>query len=151
MEVPYGCEAGWPRNWPVWSPERPRTTCLYYLARQAAPNLDFRRDVFNRAAVDAGLGEWIDGPKRPYLQRRPSPRTAPHRRQPGREGGTKVSAVQKMLGHSSAKMTLDTYTHLFDDELEGVAERFARPPPRHQTGTRSTAEVVDLKKRRTTR
>ena len=57
-----------------------------------------------------------------------------------------------MLGHSSAKMTLDTYTHLFDDELEGVAERFAPPPPRHQAGTRPTeANVVDLGKRRTTR
>jgi hypothetical protein len=49
-------------------------------------------------------------------------------------------------------MTLDTYTHLFDDEPEGVAERFAPPPPRHQAGTNSAeAEVVDLKKRRTTR
>ena len=49
--------------------------------------------------------------------------------------GAKVSAVQKMLGHSSAKMALDTYTHLFDDELGGVAERFAPPPPGPQAGT----------------
>jgi hypothetical protein len=35
-------------------------------------------------------------------------------------------------------MTLDTYTHLFDDELEGLAERVrspsARAPGRHQFG-----------------
>jgi hypothetical protein len=40
-------------------------------------------------------------------------------------------------------------THLFDDQLEGIAERFAPPPPRHHVGTRSDeAEVVDLTKRR---
>lgn len=27
----------------------------------------------------------------------------------------------KMLGHSSAKMTLDVYAELFDDDLDGVA------------------------------
>ena len=43
--------------------------------------------------------------------------------------------MQKMLGHSSAKMALDTYTHLFDDELGGVAERFAPPPPGPQADT----------------
>jgi hypothetical protein len=52
-----------------------------------------------------------------------------------------------MLGHSSAKITLDTYTHLFDDELGGVAERFApprRPGPRQAPG-QTQAEVVDLR------
>jgi hypothetical protein len=47
-----------------------------------------------------------------------------------------------MVGHSSAKMTLDTYTHLFDDELRGVAEMFAPPPPRHRARLRP---VVDLR------
>lgn len=57
-----------------------------------------------------------------------------------------------MLGHGSAEMTLHTYTHLLDDELEGVAERFAAPPPRHQAGTGpSDAAVVDIAKWRTTR
>ena len=28
-----------------------------------------------------------------------------------------------MLGHASAAMTLDVYAGLFDDELDGVAER----------------------------
>jgi hypothetical protein len=30
--------------------------------------------------------------------------------------------VQRMLGHASAAMTLDTYTDLFDDDLDAVAE-----------------------------
>jgi hypothetical protein len=54
--------------------------------------------------------------------------------------------VQKMLGHSSAKMALDTYTHLFDDELGGVAERFAPPPPGlRQAPGQTQAEFIDLR------
>lgn len=36
--------------------------------------------------------------------------------------GANVKAVQKMLGHASAAMTLDTYADLFDDDLEAVAD-----------------------------
>ena len=32
-----------------------------------------------------------------------------------------VKAVQRMLGHASAAMTLDVYADLFDDDLDGVA------------------------------
>lgn len=35
--------------------------------------------------------------------------------------GANVKAVQKMLGHASAAMTLDIYADLFDDDLESVA------------------------------
>ncbi len=37
--------------------------------------------------------------------------------------GANVKAVQRMLGHKSAAMTLDTYADLFDDDLADVAER----------------------------
>lgn len=37
--------------------------------------------------------------------------------------GADVKAVQRMLGHTSAKMTLDVYGHLFDARLDDVAER----------------------------
>ncbi|MDT0181461.1 site-specific integrase [Microbacterium sp. ARD31] len=37
--------------------------------------------------------------------------------------GANVKAVQRMLGHASAAMTLDTYPDLFDDDLDGVAQR----------------------------
>jgi integrase len=36
--------------------------------------------------------------------------------------GANVKAVQKMLGHSSAAMTLDVYADLFDDDLDAVAD-----------------------------
>lgn len=35
--------------------------------------------------------------------------------------GANVKAVQRMLGHASAAMTLDLYADLFDDDLEAVA------------------------------
>ena len=37
--------------------------------------------------------------------------------------GANVKAVQRMLGHASAAMTLDVYAGLFGDDLDAVAER----------------------------
>ncbi|MFI5782699.1 tyrosine-type recombinase/integrase [Nocardia sp. NPDC051570] len=37
--------------------------------------------------------------------------------------GANPKAVQTMLGHKSAAMTLDTYADLFPDDLEAVADR----------------------------
>lgn len=37
-----------------------------------------------------------------------------------------VKAIQRMLGHASAAMTLDTYADLFDDDLDYVAEALSR-------------------------
>jgi integrase len=37
--------------------------------------------------------------------------------------GANVKVVQRMLGHKSAAMTLDTYADLFDDDLTVVADR----------------------------
>jgi hypothetical protein len=35
--------------------------------------------------------------------------------------GANVKAVQRMLGHASASITLDVYADLFDDDLDAVA------------------------------
>jgi hypothetical protein len=35
--------------------------------------------------------------------------------------GVNVLALQRMLGRTSAKVTLDTYADLFDDDLDAVA------------------------------
>lgn len=37
--------------------------------------------------------------------------------------GANVKALQRMLGHKSAAMTLDTYADLFEDDLTAVADR----------------------------
>jgi integrase len=36
--------------------------------------------------------------------------------------GVNVLALQRMLGHKSAKVTLDTYADLFDTDLDAVAQ-----------------------------
>ncbi|TFD12012.1 site-specific integrase [Cryobacterium sp. TMT1-21] len=57
--------------------------------------------------------------------------------------GANVKAVQRMLGHASAAMTLDTYADLFDDDLDAVsvaldnAKRFSdvsNPRPNEANG-----------------
>ncbi len=40
--------------------------------------------------------------------------------------GVNVLALQRMLGHTSAKVTLDTYADLFDDDLDAVATALDR-------------------------
>ncbi|MDN5804074.1 MAG: site-specific integrase, partial [Microlunatus sp.] len=74
-------------------------------------NLNFRRDVFDRAAADAGL----DG-LTPHELRHTAASLAV-------SSGANVKAVQRMRGHASAAMTLDVYSGLFDDDLDGLAER----------------------------
>src|SRR5689334_15599943 len=39
--------------------------------------------------------------------------------------GANVKALQQMLGHASAAMTLDVYAGLFADDLDGVADRLS--------------------------
>ena len=40
--------------------------------------------------------------------------------------GANVKVVQRMLGHTTAAMTLDLYGHLLDDDLFGVAEALGK-------------------------
>ena len=43
--------------------------------------------------------------------------------------GANVKAVQRMLGHAKASMTLDVYADLFDEDLDGVADRLGHRNP----------------------
>lgn len=38
--------------------------------------------------------------------------------------GANVLVIQRQLGHSSAKMTLDKYSHLFDSDLDAIVDAF---------------------------
>jgi integrase len=48
--------------------------------------------------------------------------------------GANVKAVQRMLGHASAAMTLDVYAGLFNDDLDEVAEGLDRAKARSERG-----------------
>ncbi|HEY4605903.1 MAG TPA: tyrosine-type recombinase/integrase [Blastococcus sp.] len=72
---------------------------------------NFRRRVFDEAARQAGL----DG-LTPHELRHTAASLAV-------SAGANVKAVQRLLGHASAAMTLDVYSGLFDDDLDAVADR----------------------------
>jgi integrase len=69
------------------------------------------RSWFKRALADAGLG-----PMTIHDLRHTAASLAI-------SAGANVKAVQRMLGHASAAMTLDTYSDLFDDDLNAVSDR----------------------------
>ena len=45
-----------------------------------------------------------------------------------------VKAVQRMLGHASAAMTLDVYADLFEDDADAVADRLDEARSRTTVG-----------------
>jgi integrase len=84
---------------------------------------NFRRRYFDPAAVRVGLDGLV-----PHELRHTAASLAI-------SAGANVKAVQAMLGHASATLTLDRYGHLFGDELDAVADRLdeaarvSRVPP----------------------
>ncbi|XKK41682.1 site-specific integrase [Nocardiopsis sp. ARC36] len=76
---------------------------------------NFRRRVFDRAVVAAGLaGLGITAHKLRHTAASLAIAS-----------GADVKVVQTMLGHKTATMTLDHYGHLFPDRLDEVADRMA--------------------------
>lgn len=73
--------------------------------------MNFRRRVFDPAAKSVGLEGLI-----PHELRHTAASLAV-------SAGANVKHVQRLLGHASAAMTLDVYSGLFDDDLDGVADR----------------------------
>lgn len=74
-------------------------------------NSNFRRNVFDPAVRAMGVG-----PFTPHNLRDTAASLAV-------SAGANVKAVQRMLGHASAAMTLDVYSGPFTDDLDRVAER----------------------------
>ncbi|MEV4389717.1 tyrosine-type recombinase/integrase, partial [Micromonospora sp. NPDC049580] len=115
---------------------------LVFTAPHGEPlrNTNFRSRIFAPAAESVGL----DG-LTPHDLRHTAASLAV-------AAGADVKAVQRMLGHASASMTLDVYAGLFGDDLDAVANRLdeavaARDADYLRTGTVGGG-VVDLGKRR---
>jgi integrase len=100
-------------------------------------NQNFRMRVFRPAAKAAGL----DG-LTPHDLRHTASSLAV-------AAGANVKAVQRMLGHASAAMTLDVYAGLFGEDLEAVADRLdeaasqARADSVRTTGLRAVGSDHD--------
>jgi integrase len=74
------------------------------------------RDARLSAAIEAAVGAaGLDGPK-PRLLKRAAASLAI-------AAGADVKMVQQTLGHRSATMTLDLYSHLFADQLDDSAKQ----------------------------
>ena len=74
------------------------------------------------------------------VERSGIPRTTPHDLRHTAaslsvSAGANVKAIQKMLGHASAAMTLDIYADLFDDDLEAVATALHHARAAENVGT----------------
>jgi integrase len=113
-------------------------------AGQALRSPNFLRRVWKPAVADLGLGDLV-----PHDLRHTAASLAI-------SAGASVKAVQRMLGHSSAQITLDRYTHLFEDDLESLAESIdarygaAQVRPKRTlervSGLSETAGKVDIPK-----
>lgn len=71
----------------------------------------WRRDVFNRAAKSAGLTDITPhGLRHTYASL-------------AIQAGANPKVLQSVLGHTDIRLTLDTYGHLYDDDLDQLAEQ----------------------------
>jgi hypothetical protein len=86
---------------------------LVFTTAAGAPlrNRNARRGWFDAAAIEVGVPGLT-----PHELRHTAASLAV-------SAGANVKAVQRMLGHASAVMTLDRYADLFDDDLDAVAAR----------------------------
>jgi integrase len=86
---------------------------LVFTSPRGAPlrNHNFRSRVFAPAAASIGVPQMT-----PHDLRHTAASLAV-------AAGANVKAVQRMLGHASAAMTLDVYAGLFGDDLDAVADR----------------------------
>ncbi|WP_448642919.1 tyrosine-type recombinase/integrase [Geodermatophilus sp. URMC 63] len=57
--------------------------------------------------------------------------------------GANVKAVQRLLGHASAAMTLDVYSGSFDDDLNAVADRLDEAVTRARADSLRTVRQTD--------
>lgn len=100
-----------------------------------SPN--FLRRVWQPAVTESGIGDLV-----PHDLRHTAASLAI-------SAGASLKAVQQMLGHASAQITLDRYSHLCEDDLEDLADSMdarygaAQVRPKPESG-----DVVDLDRKR---
>ena len=96
-------------------------------------NRNARRSWFNRAAAAIGQPGLT-----PHELRHTAASLAV-------SSGANVKAVQRMLGHASAAMTLDIYADLFDSDLDAVADRLDETRAVAHDRARASGKVISLR------
>ncbi len=103
---------------------------LLFTSPEGGPlrHANFRNRVFVKATLAAGLDSFtLHGLRHTAASLAVS-------------AGANVKAVQRMLGHKDAAMTLNVYADLFDDELDAVAERLGEAAARSRADYLRTAD-----------
>ena len=126
----------------------PMPAFLVELLRDELEGLDEDEIVFATPKGDPLLGDTYRGEfykHRPYSDLRPhdlrhtAASLAIH-------AGANVKAVQRMLGHETATLTLDRYGHLFDDDLDRVAVSLENSRAYSLRTEGGSSKVVPLRK-----
>lgn len=97
------------------------STCSGRCAGGAVDDHNWRIRVFGPAAADAGLAH---RGLTPHKLRHTAASAAI-------AAGADVMVVKQMLGHPDAKQTLNTYSHLWPDRLDEVADAMEQARCRH--------------------
>jgi integrase len=108
---------------------------------------DLNGDHLRRTRVSAGSRSWF---KTALAKAELRPMTLHDLRHTAASlaisAGANVKAVQRMLGHASAAMTLDTYSDLFDDDLNNVSDRLDAAYEKAVVGKMWADDLPDGKK-----
>lgn len=130
VEVDGSIEVGAPKSWEKRTVPFP-TFLLGALERQCEGKSkgdlvfgDAEGNYLRRAKTSEGAASWFARAVEEAQLERLTPHDLRHTAASlAISSGANVKAVQRMLGHKSAAMTLDTYADLFDDDLDDVANR----------------------------
>lgn len=122
----------------LFPPARSKDGFLYP-PRKAAPRSDRRKGANRVDWLEAGLRE----SGIPYLSPHELRHTAASL---AVSAGANVKALQRMLGHKHASLTLDTYADLFDADLDDVADvlEASRAKALREHNLSTTAPDIDL-------
>jgi integrase len=93
-------------------PEEPDALLFSNKVGNPLRNSNFRHRIWQPACKESGMPEGL----RIHDMRHTAASLAV-------SAGANLKAVQRLLGHASATMTLDRYSHLFTDDLEALADR----------------------------
>jgi integrase len=97
-------------------------------AGKSRDQLVFGDGIVHKVAPKSGVGWFWSAVQRARLEDPTFPELTPHDLRHTAaslaiSSGANPKAVQRMLGHASAAMTLDTYADLFEDDLDAVSTR----------------------------
>lgn len=124
----------------LFPPARSKDGYLYP-PRKAAPRSDRRKGANRVDWLEAGLREAGIAYLSPHELRHTAASLAV-------SAGANVKALQRMLGHKHASLTLDVYADLFDEDLDHVADALeaARAGARREHNLSTTAPGMDPKR-----